>query len=1048
MSAAARVPAQRYCLVLALTYFCACDVARAAARQEEVELHEMRRLEWADDAERDAGSSAFKVDAAMQKLVSRLLGRSAEKLPSRHEMIETGLQKVDPKTAAERLQGRLPADVASLVRASVQTRKGEFKQPFDEDSLAKARKYLNEMMESAWKELDDKVIECKEFEDRNRGSFEQVMTDIARLGEQIADLQRVISLTVESINTKDTEILAVQATLKRETSIYLKIYYENQREMTIRRNDLAVFQFMLKLTKCKGTMAGADFLQVEKRGRPSAVNMCNTPQGLVLDFQDGRTQQELERMMTPSARAAIREVLAHMDMVRAKHGAALLLQEAAKPEADEDDTDSTASEAEKTVQVPTALSSLGVVKVANHAAELVRELTTPDPLSSERAKGTTTTTQGMPSPPVPKTEVATRLDITVGSVKCPTEPPDCALLHDNMSLMWGKFKDLVDELQAEMDKNLFEFTILKENLNGQLEILRNSKARFTLELNEATASLNADREEMAEKEEERKTLEHEYKVFMAKCKKRIEWIFFQDFCSYLVVRAQVMIYSTVSPPDKIVDCDVTPFVPGDCSVPCDDECPDKKNPFGCGGWQTLTRVIVVRPNEFGVRCPELARKRKCGQFKCPVDCVMSKWSGWSKCSKACEGGTKGRTRSIITKPKNGGMSCNTAQESKPCNTGSCDRNCRLKKWSKWSPCSVACGGGFSERWRRVIIPIRGNGRCPKRSSKIRYGIKKCNTHECSGDEVCIAKQDLVLAIDGSGSLQEDGFKILKDFAAGLIDKYKGSYYGFEDMRIGVAQFGNGEILDDGTVSDALLIQPMSNDMEKVKKAVEGLEFKKGFTNMAQAFDLAEKMFLLNGRKKAMSAVLTLTDGKPSFLFQTYEKVLQLKDKHVKLFFSPVTAFAGEELALMKKWASSPWETNLVHVPGLAPMKADPALFRQEMVVKFCPEAMSPSSMMVEEEEVGYMLIAENSHCGTRGEKLGDEVSGAADCAALAQGAEVKAFSLGTHYARGRCYAEGLDVTDAMVAEFNKDRANPPCPGGEWESDDLYDFYVLVPLAAP
>merc|ERR1719178_512785 len=80
-----------------------------------------------------------------------------------------------------------------------------------------------------------------------------------------------------------------------------------------------------------------------------------------------------------------------------------------------------------------------------------------------------------------------------------------------------------------------------------------------------------------------------------------------------------------------------------------------------------------------------------------------------------------------------------------------------------------------------------------------------------------------------------------------------------------------------------------------------------------------------------------------------------------------------------------------------------------------------------------MLIAENSHCGTRGEKLGDEVSGAADCAALAQGAEVKAFSLGTRYARGRCYAEGLDVTDAMVAEFNKDRANPPCPGGEWRA---------------
>jgi len=752
--------------------------------------------------------------------------------------------------------------------------------------------------------------------------------------------------------------------------------------------------------------------------------MCYTEQGLVFDFEDKETQEQLERLMTPSARAAVREVLARIDMVRANRGA-VLLQEAARSAHDGDDDGGSSGVDEDDTSPPQAMSTLEVAQ--------------PTPPASKDAQ---------PTPPVPKERVVKRLDVTVGHKKCPTEPPDCGLLHDNMSLMWGKFKDLVDELQAEMDKNLFEFTILKENLNQQLEVLRNAKARFTMELNEATASLNSDREEMAEKEEQVKTIEHEYKVYMAKCKKRIEWIFFQDFCSYLVVRAQVMVYSKVSPPDKIVDCDITPYVPGECSVPCDDACPDKKNPFGCGGWQTLTRSILVRANEFGVKCPELTRKRKCNQFKCPVDCVMSKWSGWSKCSRACEGGTKGRTRSILVKPKNGGMSCNTAQETAPCNTGSCDRNCRLKKWSKWSPCSVACGGGFSERWRRVTIPIRGNGRCPKRKSKIRYGIKKCNTHECSGDEICIAKQDLVLAIDGSGSLRESGFKILKDFAAGLIDKYKGSYYGYEDMRIGVAQFGNGEILDDGTVSDALLVQPLSNDMGKVKKAVEGLEYKKGFTNMAQAFGLAEKMFLLNGRKNAMSAVMTLTDGKPSFLFQTYEKVLQLKDKHVKLFFSPVTEFAGEELALMKKWASSPWETNLVHVPGLAPMKADAALFQQKMVVKFCPEAISPSSMMVEEQEMGFMLIAENNHCGERGKKLGKKVQGAADCAALAQGAGVKAFSLGTNYARGNCYAEGLDVTDAMVADFNKDRVNPPCPGGSWKADDLYDFYVLVPLAEP
>ena len=86
------------------------------------------------------------------------------------------------------------------------------------------------MMESAWKEPDDKVIHCKEFEDRNRGHFEQVMSDTARLWDQIADWQRVIAEMIEFINTKDLEIRVVQVTLKEEMTIYLKIYYENSRK--------------------------------------------------------------------------------------------------------------------------------------------------------------------------------------------------------------------------------------------------------------------------------------------------------------------------------------------------------------------------------------------------------------------------------------------------------------------------------------------------------------------------------------------------------------------------------------------------------------------------------------------------------------------------------------------------------------------------------------------------------------------------------------------------------------------------------------------------
>ena len=55
---------------------------------------------------------------------------------------------------------------------------------------------------------------------------------------------------------------------------------------------------------------------------------------------------------------------------------------------------------------------------------------------------------------------------------------------------------------------------------------------------------------------------------------------------------------------------------------------------------------------------------------------------------------------------------------------------------------------------------------------------------------------------------------------------------------------------------------------------------------------------------------------------------------------------------------------LVHVPWLMPLKDDSALFLQKRVVKFFPEAMSLSSMMIEEAEMDHMLIAGNNHCET------------------------------------------------------------------------------------
>jgi len=86
---------------------------------------------------------------------------------------------------------------------------------------------------------------------------------------------------------------------------------------------------------------------------------------------------------------------------------------------------------------------------------------------------------------------------------------------------------------------------------------------------------------------------------------------------------------------------------------------------------------------------------------------------------------------------------------------------------------------------------------------------------------------LVIAVDGSGSVRDAGFKILKSYTSTLLNRYQMQYFGQSAMKIGIVLFGNGIIMPDGkTVSPARNMQKLTGKMEDVKKAVMDLPFKK------------------------------------------------------------------------------------------------------------------------------------------------------------------------------------------------------------------------------
>lgn len=550
------------------------------------------------------------------------------------------------------------------------------------------------------------------------------------------------------------------------------------------------------------------------------------------------------------------------------------------------------------------------------------------------------------------------------SKKCVLGKPNCGLLHDNMSLMWGKFKDLVDELQAKMDRDAQNFDDLKKDINMQITTLTSAKATFSKQMNEATAQKSADVEEQRAKSDEERLLQKEYKSVRKECRATIYEILYTDICGVLTVRGEISKYSKEVKPDDIQDCEFGDLEPGPCSVTCDDSCHPHDMSKCVGGVTILKREIVSQKNKYGHKCPKLEYESKCGQVRCPVNCGMSRWSGWTKCTKECEGGTQLRTRNIVIRPKNGGDKCDTTGESRVCNTGSCDRDCSYKKWTQWSPCSQACDGGSSARFRHILVPVRGNGKCAGKKNPERFQMRSCNTHECMGDEMCIAAMDFIVAIDGSGSLREKGYEVLKDFAARLVARFQGEKYGSGAAKVGVVQFGNGMIMKDRTISAAKLIHALDSDTEAVAAAIRKTEWEKGFTNLAQAFATAEMITRNSGRAEAPTTMLVISDGKPSFKFETWQKAKEAKGEGYKIVMVVLNDQLGkEDRKFMKALASGPGNENVVMIPGVKTLKADMDKWVTHTLVMSCPRSESPTAMEMFDDENGFEKMKEGQWCG-------------------------------------------------------------------------------------
>ena len=95
------------------------------------------------------------------------------------------------------------------------------------------------------------------------------------------------------------------------------------------------------------------------------------------------------------------------------------------------------------------------------------------------------------------------------------------------------------------------------NHEGQLAFINEGRTRCMEKLAETISAINADTEEMNEKDEEKRDLEEEYDETMAKFGAKCEEILFTKICAVRKVRNELRGDSSASPPSKMSDCDFT-----------------------------------------------------------------------------------------------------------------------------------------------------------------------------------------------------------------------------------------------------------------------------------------------------------------------------------------------------------------------------------------------------------------------------------------------------------------------------------------------------------
>jgi len=538
------------------------------------------------------------------------------------------------------------------------------------------------------------------------------------------------------------------------------------------------------------------------------------------------------------------------------------------------------------------------------------------------------------NPPLPRTDVPLDpcTDKAAGAptyahkraAKCTiAQSPQCYKLQERFLLIQAGVKDeredLLDEISFMEESCQETEHTLQSQIADDQDRLRNAQTKLAESMSREANAAEAARQTAKQNE----ALNKELKTKMNTCSKK----YIQaetEMCALKKIRGELYkMKGTQSP--FFQDCIVGKWKAEECTKKCS------------GGQQKLTRSVMTNADK-GAECLPLSALKKCNLQPCPVDCKLSTWGGWSKCSAQCGGGVQQRLREVKVAMKFGGNPCASTSETQACNNQACEKDCELRSWTKWTTCSKDCDGGTQKRQKFISQAAEGAGKCPGRWSRDRLEYKECNRQRCKSGAKCSYKLDVVLLLDGSGSLGQKGWNAEIKAAQTFIDAFDAKTQIAVVLYSGPRTWGgvfqcfrmHNKKIDMAKTCKINTVQHFTNDLKTVKKKIAGLQWPRGSTLTSLALLRAYSELSL-GRKDAASIVVTITDGRP-LSYRATGIASRFLRKAARLVWVPVTRYAP--LRKIRKWATRRWQENVVKVKTFEELQ-DPASL-DHLVANICP----------------------------------------------------------------------------------------------------------------